>query len=234
MIRLLKKIKRMIFFHIFNLFKVTIFSTLPFLKFFIRQKIDFVSINVTDRCCLKCIMCNEWKEDKKDLSTEQWEDIIRQSKLLGVKTIFFSGGEPFLRKDIFDLINFTNSLNMDVSFITNAYLINEEKIQKLKTFKINSVTISIDAIEEKFDYIRGVKGAFDKVINSCELLAKLSTETNIKIFVNFLLMKHTLDDFYDVKAICEKYKFPIIICLLDYSPVFFNVTEKARGALFSI
>ncbi|MFC1546347.1 radical SAM/SPASM domain-containing protein [bacterium] len=223
---MIKKIYRLLTVYLPNLLQVNLLWFIPFLKPLIKIKPDFISLNITERCCLKCIMCNEWQNSKPDLTCVQWQNVLQESKDIGINSVYLSGGEPFIRKDIFDLIDYANSLNMDVSCITNGYLIDQEKIERLKNSKITTIALSIDAIDEKYDYIRGLKGAYHRVINACNLLKKLSQETDTKVYINFVLMKDTLEDFKDVKALCEEYEFPIVICLLDYSPEFFKVSEN--------
>ncbi|MFC1546212.1 radical SAM protein [bacterium] len=192
----------------------------------LKPKPDFISINITDKCCLRCVMCNEWKSTKKDLSADEWKKIIDEANELGIKRIFFYGGEPLMRKDLFELIRYSNSLGMRVNTITNGFLMDEQKLQEFLKCDVESVTLSIDAVGDEYDRIRGVKGAYEHALKACELFKILKEKKGVKIYVNFLVMKDTLDTFKDVKEIIEKYGFSLALCLLDYTPEFLNIDEN--------
>ena len=147
---------------------------------------------VTNRCNAKCKHCFYWKNlnQKDELSLEEIEKI---SKKLGtVQVLLLSGGEPVLRTDLFDIISIfiRNNNTKVVSIPTNALL--PEQIAKVTerlassfpeiAFSINP---SIDELHEKNDEIRGIKGAFEKSVETLREIERLREKySNIELVVN--------------------------------------------------
>jgi radical SAM protein with 4Fe4S-binding SPASM domain len=83
-------------------------------------------IELTERCDNDCIHCsinlpeNDSKAKKKELSSKQWEDILKQAAELGALSVRFTGGEPLLREDFKDLYLYARRLGLKVLLFTNA------------------------------------------------------------------------------------------------------------------
>lgn len=69
-----------------------------------------IIFSITNRCNLRCKMCDIPYGEIEELSTEQWMGVIKDASRLGAQTVVFSGGEPLLREDIFELISFTKKI----------------------------------------------------------------------------------------------------------------------------
>ena len=131
-----------------------------------------VNLEITKRCNLKCIHCDvrkmpETYQDiiKKELSTSEIKDIVNSLKSLGTKYISISGGEPFLRKDIFEIIEYIKDREMGLHISSNGALITEEVAKRINDLGLNAISISLDAVTpELHDEIRGVKGAFEMAV----------------------------------------------------------------------
>lgn len=132
-----------------------------------------VYIHPTFKCNLKCIYCYNAKEreerDDSELTTEEWFSVMDQAKDLGSEHIVFTGGEPLLRKDIFELGKYANSIGLTSSLLTNAMLIGEENLKKI-TATFSNVRLSLDShIQENNDFHRG-KGAFQRTMRAIQML----------------------------------------------------------------
>lgn len=126
---------------------------------------------VTKRCNLRCKHCSISEEDPEELTTEEGFAIIEDAAKLGPVKFAFTGGEPLLRKDIYDLIEYAASFDMQVVMATNGTLITKEVAEKLKKAGLERAAISIDGIGGAHDDFRGVNGAFDDVLRglkACE------------------------------------------------------------------
>lgn len=127
----------------------------------------------TYRCNLSCIYCYNKKERRvkpiEELTTKEWFEIFDQAKSLGVHEIIFTGGEPLLRYDIFELARYATGIGMNSQMLTNGLLVGGNNIDEImKTFA--AVGFSIDShIREKNDSLRG-KGAFDSTVNAMRTL----------------------------------------------------------------
>ena len=177
-------------------------------------------------------MCDQWKRKTDDeLSTEEWTDILLQLKEIGIKNITLSGGEPFMRKDIIKIISYANKIGLEVGVITNGYLLDKEKIEDAIRAGLSSFSISIDAVSEEFDNIRGIQGAYQKVLNSCKLLSEYK-KNSVRVYLCFTIMKTTLDTYKDVFALAEEFDFSLAINLFDYTPYFFKNLGKEKDAFW--
>lgn len=130
----------------------------------------------TLRCNLNCAMCHQRekrKAIKEELTFTQIKKIINNLKQNGVKNILLVGGEIFLRKDIFDILDYLQKLNMNVRIITNGTLFADKNIEKILSYNnIMRIAFSIDGPEKQHDEIRRVKGSFKKAITTIKKLSK--------------------------------------------------------------
>jgi MoaA/NifB/PqqE/SkfB family radical SAM enzyme len=150
--------------------------------------VDKVFWDVTNQCNAQCIHCftNSGSKEFGELSTLQMYSVIEQLAEIGVKSIAFSGGEPFVRSDILDVLSFTKIKNISVSLTTNGSLLTKEIIDRISRLNIKSITISFDAYKkETFNRIR--KGLdFDVVKSNIRSLVALGSciEVNCRTTLN--------------------------------------------------
>ncbi len=131
-------------------------------------------------------MCEMWKskEDLYQTSTEEWKCFIDSlgDLLDGPKELVFSGGEPLLRKDIFELIRFGTDKGFKTLMPSNAYLINEDVAKKIRDSGLKEIFISLDSTrEETHDFLRGVPGAHKSVMKAFENLRNFCPDLKIGI-----------------------------------------------------
>ncbi|MDO4632434.1 MAG: putative heme d1 biosynthesis radical SAM protein NirJ1 [Eubacteriales bacterium] len=126
-----------------------------------------VSWNYTRTCNLKCRHCYSSSEAKRydnELTTEEAKAFIDDLAEFKVPVILFSGGEPLIRPDFFELAAHAREKGIRATLSTNGTLITPEVAQKIKDHGIGYVGISIDGVREVNDEFRGVKGAYDAAI----------------------------------------------------------------------
>jgi len=139
-------------------------------------KLDSAVWEITLKCNIHCIHCgssaNTFKR-KDELTTAEALDLIEQLADLGCKRVVLSGGEPFLRKDWAILALRIRDLGMDVTFISNGYMVDDDIVDLLKVIEPSGVGFSLDGgTEETHDYIRGKKGVFKRCINALNKVSK--------------------------------------------------------------
>jgi radical SAM protein with 4Fe4S-binding SPASM domain len=121
----------------------------------------------THMCNLKCRHCYQdaQKALPGELSTEESKKLIEELSEAGVVVIAFSGGEPLMRKDIFEIVSHAARHDMYVSIATNGTLITPEVARKLADSGANYVEVSIDGRSAaEHDALRGIPGAFDRSV----------------------------------------------------------------------
>ena len=106
-----------------------------------------VLFTLTNRCNLRCIMCNFKKiqaNSADELNTEQVTSIITQIADLKIETVVFSGGEPLLRDDLFEIVNFASRHGIaNTILLTNGTIIDEEIIKRINESGLKAVWISL-------------------------------------------------------------------------------------------
>lgn len=131
---------------------------------------------ITFSCNMNCIHCGSdcsSVEKPYQLSTSECFQVIRDLAQLGCQSIVLSGGEPLMRKDYGAIASEIKRHGMELNFISNGDLVNEDTVKVLRAIQPNAFGISLDAGEAYMhDYIRGRKGSFDKVINAFRLLGQ--------------------------------------------------------------
>ncbi|MEZ0322845.1 MAG: radical SAM protein [Hydrogenothermaceae bacterium] len=161
--------------------------------------------NFTNRCNLSCKHCySKASVDSRDaLSTEDILKTIPSLYKAGIRFIIFSGGEPLLRKDIFEIAKICRKNGIITYLSTNGIYINDDNIDNIiSTF--NYIGISIDGDKDVHDEFRGMKGAFDK---SIEAILKLLEKTE-NVGLRFTLTKETLRNLRFIFNFVEKYRIP--------------------------
>lgn len=141
---------------------------------------------ITSKCNLKCLHCFvKPTKNKKELTTKEALEIIDLLPKINVKKILFTGGEPLLRKDIFELIKKSIDKGIHVDLNTNATLIDYNIAEKLQKAKLQEITTSIDGANAKtHEKIRGVKGSFKKTIENIRILKKMKFRVDIVCVAN--------------------------------------------------
>jgi len=144
-------------------------------------------LEVTRRCNLRCRMCNniKWLKEtdlptqaKGELSGAEWKAVIKQIGRFGLIT--FTGGEPWIRPDFAELLEYACSKNV-VHCITNASLLKEKQIElcvelapgRLQTKGLFFMGISLDGLGDLHDEIRGAKGIFEKAERAIRSIVEL-------------------------------------------------------------
>ncbi len=121
--------------------------------------------NCTNTCNLRCRHC--YADSKpiqfdEELNTKEAKALIDDLAGLKVPVLLVSGGEPLLRKDLFELINYAAVKGIRTTLSTNGTLIDQETAKAIKAGGVGYVGISIDGMREKNDVFRGAQGSFDK------------------------------------------------------------------------
>ena len=90
-----------------------------------------------------------------------------------MRSIKITGGEPFLRKDIFDILRFIREKSIQVIVETNGIFIKDKEAQELRDLKVSHVSVSVDSFTAEFhDEFRGEKGSFDASVAAIKALRK--------------------------------------------------------------
>jgi MoaA/NifB/PqqE/SkfB family radical SAM enzyme len=168
-----------------------------------KRKLNTIIFFVTSHCNATCETCFYWDElnQKGDLS---WEEIVRLSENTPRFTdLWFSGGEPTLRRELAEIIDLfvRNNGVRYINLPTNGlkpyriYEVAEHCLEQNPGLELH-VNISLDGLRESHDFMRGVPGNFDKAVESGHLLRTLKPRFGLRLIVNVntVITRDNLDE----------------------------------------
>lgn len=160
---------------------------------FSQDKRPVVVWNVTRRCNLRCVHCYAASADRAypgELSTEEALALIDQFAEFGVPVVLFSGGEPLLRPDLFQLSARVAQRGMRAVLSTNGTLLTPEVVDQVKEQGFSYVGISLDGSRETHDRFRGVAGAFDRSLAAI----RRARDAGIRVGVRYTITRENQQD----------------------------------------
>ncbi len=182
-----------------------------------------LDLHITNRCTSKCQYCSfsSGRLNLEELTFDEIKQNIEDAISLGCEHIHITGGEPLMRADVFDIIEFVISKKLEVRLQTNGTLLNEEKIKRLENIGLKSIMISLDScFEEKHDQTRG-KGTYQTTISAIKSILK----TDISLRVNSVITKVNYQDIY------KTIKFLYRMGIRNYSAFYFSPIGVGRSRI---
>ncbi|SDE03960.1 mycofactocin radical SAM maturase [Rhodococcus tukisamuensis] len=159
---------------------------------------------LTYACNLSCVHClsSSGRRDPRELSTEQCKSIIDELQRMQVFYVNIGGGEPTVRSDFWELVDYATDHQVGVKFSTNGVKIDKKVAARLAASDYVDVQISIDgATAEVNDAVRG-PGSFAMAVRALENLAEAGFK-DAKISV--VVTRHNVSQLDDFKALADKY-----------------------------
>lgn len=159
-----------------------------------------VQWDILYRCNSRCITCDRWQtlEGTANMPLEREKRLLDELADLGTFSVAFSGGEPFLRKDIFELFRYARQVGLTTSVNSNGLLITDAIAETIVESGLDMIYLSLDGGRpETNDYIRGVKGSFEKTFAAIERLQRARRDRP-KIFINCTVNNRNVDELVDL------------------------------------
>jgi len=177
---------------------------------------------LTRRCNYRCRSCSIWREQPRaeEISTDEVKRGLDVFRKLGVVEVVFSGGNPLLRDDIGEIIDYASRF-----FITTVYdngSLASKKIDALRN--VDFVAISLDTLDKKkLDYIKGVPRAWEKALESIETLQR----ERISVVISPTISQLNQHEIVNFTRYFVKQNIPVLYCLYSYD-------YPSENQLFSI
>ena len=170
-------------------------------------------LHVTNQCNLRCIHCHlsSGLPLKNELAIQEIFRITDEARELGAEKAIISGGEPFLRKDVLDILGHISEYFRRITFVTNGTLITEDIASNLSGYSNVMVQVSLDgAREETNDFIRG-KGSYRKTVRGIEHLVT----AQVPCVIAMTLVKQNLNEISEMVDLAKTFglnhmHFPIL------------------------
>lgn len=168
----------------------------------------FISWDLTYKCNIKCIHCffgNYNSSLNEELDTLEIKELLKKFSENKVISIQFAGGEPLMRKDCIEILDYSINLGIITTLATNGLFLNEKITKKLKKIGISSIQVSLDGFLEEHEYIRG-KGTYNETIASIKRLVEYKIPFSVAIAItnlNYQYIDKFINELYNigVKAI---------------------------------
>jgi radical SAM protein with 4Fe4S-binding SPASM domain len=158
-------------------------------------------VDLTYRCNEQCVHCYLDHDDHGEMTTVEIKHLLREMSEAGVFILTFSGGEIFLRKDFFEILEYARALTFCIKLKTNAVLIREAQAARLRDLSVASIQISIYSHRpEVHDAITKVKGSLQRSVNAIRFLKS----QGLKVIMANVLMTENMQDYHGVRALADE------------------------------
>ena len=158
---------------------------------------------ITTKCNLSCIHCHTSGgiEEQNELSTEEGKQLLSQlAQIKEFQMMAYTGGEPLVRNDLFELLAYSKSLGFSNTLATNAILVDDGVAEDLKQNGVVIGAVSLDGIDAKtHDQIRMKKGAFQQALSGIKSLH----DAGIILHINITAMNYNIDEIYRLLDLVE-------------------------------
>lgn len=157
-----------------------------------------VQLDLTYRCNERCVHCYLDHEDRGEMTTAEVRSLLDQLADAGTFFLVLSGGEIFLRKDIFDIIEYARKLTFSVKLKTNGVMIGNAWAELIAGLDVEQVQISVYSHKpEVHDAITKLPGSFVRSLNGARLLQA----NGVRVSFSNVLMKQNAADYPEVRAL---------------------------------
>jgi len=175
-----------------------------------RLNIPFnVQLDLTYRCNERCVHCYLDHDDHGEMSTAEIKHLMDEMAEAGVFILTLSGGEIFLRRDFFELLEHARRLMFCVKLKTNAVLIREREAARIRDLGVESVQISIYSHRpEVHDGITLIPGSLKRSVDAIRFLKS----QGLRVIIANVLMRQNMQDYPGVRALAAELG---VECTLD-------------------
>jgi MoaA/NifB/PqqE/SkfB family radical SAM enzyme len=191
------------------------------------DKLNEIILSITNRCNLRCAMCQiPGRAPDDEMSTAEVKALISDAGVFFPSSVVFSGGEPLLRKDLFELITFAGGKRLNTCLTSNGILIDDAMAGRLAASGMGVVNISIEGPEDVHEQLRG-KGNYKKAVDALGHLARHKIETTIAMTVcrqNYRYLSDVMKLAGETGTTTVKFQ--------PFSPIF--LTDKTKSGDFFI
>ncbi|KAF1084715.1 Antilisterial bacteriocin subtilosin biosynthesis protein AlbA [Sporotomaculum syntrophicum] len=177
--------------------------------------------NSTRTCNLRCRHCYSSSTDQtydNELTTTEAKKFIDDLAAFHVPVILFSGGEPLLRPDFFELADYARQHRIRCTLSTNGTLITPDMAERIKEVGVSYVGISLDGIGDNNDRFRGRQGAFEAALNGIRACRSIGQRVGLRFTIN----RHNLDQLPAIFKLIEDEDIPRVC--------FYHLVYSGRGS----
>ena len=158
-----------------------------------------VICEITYICNLACPTCFRWtaKPDEHELNLEQWKGVLAKLKAwLGTFNLTFTGGEPFLRKDLLDIFKFASENGIVTGVVSNGSFIDKTLARKIVDSGLDGLALSLNSLKRHIhNETRGTNGSFDEVMTAIE---NLRERGGMRLSLSTTVVRENIGELIDI------------------------------------
>ncbi len=186
------------------------------------MRLEEIDLYVTNNCNLNCKFCSVKAGSYHDeISLDRIKELIDEAVKYGLSDLHMTGGEPTLRQDLEEIIEYAVSKKLNVRLITNGTLLTKRRLDRLCDHGLKSIMISLDGMEEYHDKVRGVKGSFQKAFKTIIY----AIEKGMFVRVNSVAWKDNCDEIIKLLDLFNQMKVNVYSIFLG-SPLGYAIEQK--------
>jgi radical SAM protein with 4Fe4S-binding SPASM domain len=160
-----------------------------------------VQLDLTYRCNENCVHCYLDHDDHGEMTTVEIKHLLKEMAEAGVFILTLSGGEIFMRKDFFEILEYARALTFCIKLKTNAVLIGKAQAARIRDLGVESIQVSIYSHRpEVHDAITKVSGSLRRSINAIRFLKS----QGLKVVIANVLMTENIEDYQGVRALAAE------------------------------
>jgi len=165
----------------------------------------WLCLELTYRCPLQCPWCSnpvDFADYSDELTTEEWKRVLREGRELGALQLGFTGGEPLIRKDLEELVDYANGLGYYTNLITSGMGLTEERLLDLKKAGLKQIQLSIQSCDSNVTNELVGTDAHDKKL----AVAKLIKKHDFPMVLNVPVVRQNVDLVPGILKMAEELK----------------------------
>ncbi len=180
---------------------------------------------MTTACNLKCVHCHTAGGAARadELTTEEAKNLLDElSRVRNFRMMAFTGGEPLMRPDLYELLDHARRLGFKNTIATNATLIDDRAARKLRDHGVVIAAVSLDGVSaQTHDKVRGLSGSFDSAVQGMRSL----TRSGIILHINITAMEYNVDELERLMDLVDELGTGILL--------FYQLVPVGRGRAIS-
>jgi MoaA/NifB/PqqE/SkfB family radical SAM enzyme len=173
------------------------------------SKPNMIYVMINNACNLRCLYCDIWKfKGENDLNTQQWiqafDELLSWTRY---PKLNISGGEPFIRKDIFQILDFVVKKGAVVGVVTNGWALKPDIVPRVVELGLSNLNISIDSLDHNVcDMMRGRKGHTKKTIESIlRVMEEIKRQqSDMKVYLKAVVSGANATSLVDIVRFAQK------------------------------
>ena len=165
-----------------------------------QTKLSSMSIELTNKCPLKCPQCYCNSTGDKNIDLQTAKKRIKEGAEHGIKTVNMSGGETMCYPRLFELVSYTSQLCENINIVTSGCFFDENVLSRLIESGMTSISISLNGSTEEIN--RLTRDGYSQAINAIKIIQKTQFPNS---FINWVMHSNNCEDFPNIVKIAEEH-----------------------------